>query len=185
MKLLVVATSVREGRVGKKVADWFVGEVEKDGKFEVDLVDLKELNLSYELPEKSPASVHDSNYDDEATNLWADKVNQSDAVVFVIPEYNHGYPASFKNAVDHIFHEWNGKPVSFVGYGSAGAPYAIGSFAPVAAWTHMDTINAHVGISEVWAAFDEDEKLLHGDYHAYEVKTMLDALEAKINSKKS
>jgi NAD(P)H-dependent FMN reductase len=183
MKLLVVATSVREGRSGKKVADWFVGQVEKGGKFEVDLVDLKDLKLSYELPEKTPADVNDSNYDDEATNYWADKVNQSDAVVFVMPEYNHGYPASLKNAVDHLFHEWNGKPVSFVGYGSAGAPYAIGSFAPVAAWTHMDTINAHVGISEIWSAFDEDGRLIHDDYHTYEAKTMIDSLAAKVEAK--
>ncbi len=184
MKLLVVATSVREGRAGRKVADWFVGQVESDGRFEADLVDLKELKLSYELPKKSPADVHDSKYDDEATNFWADKVNQSDAVVFVMPEYNHGYPASLKNAVDHLFHEWNGKPVSFVGYGSAGAPYAIGSFASVAAWTHMDTINAHVGISEIWAAFAEDGKLIHEDYHVYEAKTMLGGLAAKVAAKR-
>lgn len=183
MKLLVVGVSTRKGRAGKKVADWFVSKVEKDGRFDVDFVDLKELDLSYELPEMSAGMVQNSEYADEEDKKWAKHVNEADAVVFVMPEYNHGYPASMKNAVDHLFHEWNGKPVSFVGYGSAGAPYAIGSFADVAYWTKMDVVNAHVGISEIWAAFDEDGNLTHDEYHSYEVKTMLDSLSQKVEAK--
>lgn len=184
MNLLIVTTSVREGRSGKKVTDWFVKQVEKDGRFAPDVVDLKELDLSYELPETLAGSVQNSEYERDEDRKWAKHVNEADAVVFVMPEYNHGYPASIKNAVDHLYHEWNGKPVSFVGYGSAGAPYAIGSFADVAYWTKMDVINAHVGISEIWAAFDEAGNLAHSDYHEYEAKAMLDGLTAKVESKK-
>lgn len=180
MKLLVVTVSVRKGRAGGKVTDWFVEQVKKDGRFTPNVVDLKELNLSYELPEMTAGSVQNSEYENEEDRVWAKHVNDADAVVFVMPEYNHGYPASMKNAVDHLFHEWNGKPVSFVGYGSAGAPYAIGSFADVAYWTKMDVINAHVGISEIWAAFDESGNLAHQDYHAYEATAMLNGLEAKV-----
>lgn len=182
MKLLVVAASVREGRAGKNVADWFVGQVKKDARFEVGLVDLKDLNLSYELPEAVPGSVQNSEYERDEDRQWAKHVNEADAVVFVTPEYNHGYPASLKNAVDHLFHEWNGKPTGFVGYGSAGATYAIGAFGLVAAWTHMDIVNAHVGIPEIWAAFDKDGNLAHADYHEYEAKTLLDSLAAKVKS---
>lgn len=184
MKLLVVETSVRESRAGEKVTKWFIDKVEKDGRFTIDFVDLKQLNLSYELPATSPGNVKNSEYEREEDREWAKHVNKADAVVFVMPEYNHGYPASLKNAVDHLFHEWNGKLVSFVGYGSAGAPYAIGSFADVAYWTHMDVINAHVGISEIWSAFDENGNLAHDDYHSYEVKTMLDSFSTKIEAKK-
>ena len=185
MNLLIVTTSVRKGRSGEKVTNWFVDQVEKDGRFTPDVVDLKELNLSYELPEKLAGSVQNSEYDNEEDVKWAKHVNKTDAVVFVMPEYNHGYPASIKNAVDHLYHEWNGKPVSFVGYGSAGAPYAIGSFADVAYWTKMDIVNAHVGISEIWAAFDEEGKLAHADYHEHEAKTMLDSLTHKVEAKKN
>lgn len=180
MKLLVVLASVREGRAGKQVADWFLGQVKKDGRFEVDLVDLKELNLSYELPEKQAGSVENSEYDREEDQKWAKHVNEADAVVFVTPEYNHGYPASLKNAVDHLYHEWNGKPTGFVGYGSAGANYSIGAFGLVAAWTHMDTVNAHVAIPEIWAAFDTQGNLAHAEYHEYQAKAMFDSLEKKV-----
>lgn len=180
MKLLVVTASVRKGRAGEHVANWFVGQVKKDGRFDVDHVDLKKLDLPYELPEAPAGSVQNSEYEDEKDREWANHVNEADAVVFVTPEYNHGYPASWKNAVDHLYHEWNGKPVGFVGYGSAGATYSIGAFGLVAAWTHMDIVNAHVGIPEIWAAFDGEGNLAHADYHEYEAKTLLDSLAQKV-----
>lgn len=183
MKLLIVTASVRHGRKGESITKWFVDQVKNDARFSVDLVDLKKLNLSYELPEKLASQVEDSQYEHEEDRNWAKHVNEADAVVFVMPEYNHGYTASLKNAVDHLYHEWNGKPISFVGYGSAGAPYAIAAFAPVAAWTHMDVINAHVGISEIWAAFDEAGNLSHNDYYSYEAKAMLNGLAAKVEAK--
>ncbi len=183
MKLLVVLASVRDGRMGKKVADWFTEQVETDGRFEIDSVDLKELNLSYELPEKLASQVEDSHYDREEDTRWAARVNEADAVVFVSPEYNHGYPASLKNAVDHLYHEWNGKPAAFVGYGAAGAVYSQSAFALVAAWIHLNLINARVGIPEIWSAFDESGKLTHADYHNYEAKTVLDSLAAKVEIK--
>lgn len=182
MNVLIVLASVREGRAGKKVADWFEAQVKKDGRFNATLVDLKELNLSYELSATGASSVENSEYEREEDRNWAKMVNDADAVVFVTPEYNHGYPASLKNAVDHLYHEWNGKPTGFVGYGSAGATYSIGAFGLVAAWVHMDTVNAHVGIPEIWAAFDEKGNLANADYHEYEAKALLNSLAAKVTS---
>ena len=183
MKLLIVAASVRKGRAGRKVADWFVEQVKEDGRFEPELVDLKELGLSYELSETPASGVQNSDYDDPITKAWAEKVNEADAVVFVSPEYNHGYPASLKNAVDHLYNEWNNKPAAFVGYGSAGAVYSHTAFLLVAQWVKLDMINARVGIPEIWAAFDEQGKLMHEDYHAYEAKTALNSLAAKVEAK--
>lgn len=182
MKLLVVLASVRKGRSGDKVANWFMDRVKNDDRFEATLVDLKELDLPYELSETVPSAVQDGQYEDEKDRQWAQYVNDADAVVFVTPEYNHGYPASWKNAVDHLYFEWNGKPVGFVGYGSAGATYSIGSFGLVAAWTKMDIVNAHVGIPEIWAAFDENGNLNHADYHEYEAKSLLDTLAKKVEA---
>lgn len=33
------------------------------------------------------------------------------------PEYNHGYPASLKNALDLLYSEWFSKPLGFASYG--------------------------------------------------------------------
>ena len=34
-----------------------------------------------------------------------------------MPEYNFGYNAALKNAIDFLWHEWNDKAVALVGYG--------------------------------------------------------------------
>lgn len=182
MKLLVVTASVRKGRAGKKVGDWFVSQVEKDGRFEVDHVDLKELNLSYELPEMLPSMVQNSDYAEEEDRTWAKHVNDADAVVFVSPEYNHGMPASLKNALDHLGSEWNSKPTGFVGYGAAGAPYAQANLSLVAGWLKLDIVTPRVGIPEIWAAFDQDGTLAHADYHEHQASSVIDALAKKVSA---
>jgi NAD(P)H-dependent FMN reductase len=39
----------------------------------------------------------------------------------VVPEYNHGYNAATKNALDYLHDEWRNKPVGFVSYGGIAA----------------------------------------------------------------
>ncbi len=41
-----------------------------------------------------------------------------------MPEYNRGYNAALKNAIDYLYAEWDGMPVACVGYGWSGAHYA-------------------------------------------------------------
>ena len=41
--------------------------------------------------------------------------------MFVTPEYNYGYPAPLKNAIDYLHFEWQHKPVAFVSYGGVAA----------------------------------------------------------------
>src|SRR5699024_7662051 len=63
------------------------------------------------------SSVHpmmtNKNYDDPNVQAWSDKIDSLSAFVFVTPEYNHGVPGAFKNAVDVLGAEWVGKPVAF------------------------------------------------------------------------
>ena len=35
-------------------------------------------------------------------------------------QYNWGYPAALKNALDYLYRSWNGKPAMIVSYGSHG-----------------------------------------------------------------
>ncbi|WP_210162822.1 NAD(P)H-dependent oxidoreductase [Kaistia adipata] len=60
--------------------------------------------------------------------------DDADAFVFVLPEYNHGFPASIKNAMDYLSHEWADKPLGFVSYGGvSGSTRAVQLLKPVAA----------------------------------------------------
>jgi NAD(P)H-dependent FMN reductase len=64
-------------------------------------------------------------YTNELGKKWAAKVAEADAYIMVTPEYNHGYPAVLKNAIDWVFYEWQGKPVGFVSYGTVSGSRAV------------------------------------------------------------
>ena len=59
-------------------------------------------------------------YDNGHTQAWSRRVAEGDAVVFVTPRYNWGYPAPLKNALDHLYAEWRDKPAVIVTYGGHG-----------------------------------------------------------------
>jgi hypothetical protein len=55
-------------------------------------------------------------YQHAHTVAWSESVDRADAFVFVTPEYNHGFNAAIKNALDYLHSEWNCPPVGFVSY---------------------------------------------------------------------
>ena len=114
MQLHVIVASTREGRVGRPVAEWFLGAARAHGTFAVDLVDLKEVNLPLLDEPKHPRRQH---YHHEHTKAWSAIVRKADAYVFVTPEYNHGAAPALVNALNYVFVEWNYKPAGFVSYG--------------------------------------------------------------------
>jgi NAD(P)H-dependent FMN reductase len=118
LNLLVVVGSTRPGRIGPKVADWFVDAAKAHGGFQVTVADLAEENLPL-LDE--PYHPRMRNYQNDHTKRWSEKVAAADAIVFVIPEYNYGLGAAFKNALDYLHAEWGYKPASVVSYGGVAA----------------------------------------------------------------
>ena len=113
-KLGVIICSTRPGRIGPAVAKWLVESAKRHGKFEVQVVDLKEVNLPVFDEPKHPRLRQ---YEHEHTKAWSRTVQALDAFVFVTPEYNYGMPPSLLNALDYLFTEWAYKPAGFVSYG--------------------------------------------------------------------
>ncbi len=56
-------------------------------------------------------------YTKEQPRRWSARVDSADAFVFVMSEYDYGFSAPLKNAIDYLHHEWGYKPVGFVSYG--------------------------------------------------------------------
>ncbi|MFB9907549.1 NADPH-dependent FMN reductase [Allokutzneria oryzae] len=113
-KLNVIVASNRPGRSGRTVADWFVPIAEQHGGFEVVLADLAEIGLPFLDEPEHPAS---GRYTHQHTKDWSALNAAADAFVFVMPEYNFGFTAPLKNAIDYLYQEWRYKPVGFVSYG--------------------------------------------------------------------
>ena len=114
MKLTVVLASVRDGRAGEAIAQWFVTRAKEHGKFDIEIADLKELNLPIMNEPQHPRL---KKYVHESSKRWSGIVGGSDAFVFVTPEYNYTMPPALVNALDTLYHEWTYKPVAFVSYG--------------------------------------------------------------------
>lgn len=113
-KLKVIIGSTRPTRKGPIVADWFLKIAKQHSDFEVELLDLKEIDLPL-MDEPNHPRLRE--YTKEHTKKWSKTIDEADAYVFVTPEYNYGRPATIKNAMDYLFEEWQEKPVGFVSYG--------------------------------------------------------------------
>jgi NAD(P)H-dependent FMN reductase len=115
--VLVVLGSMRAGRLCPTIASWVVSVAEASTDLTYDLVDLTDWPLPMDDEPGIPAL---GGYTQAHTRAWSAKVASADAVMFVTPQYNWGYPAALKNAIDHLYKEWTGKPVVIVTYGGHG-----------------------------------------------------------------
>ncbi len=123
LNLKVIIASTRPGRGGKAVGDWFYSIAESHAAFYTELLDLAELNLPF-LDE--PEHPRLQRYTLPHTKAWSETIAAGDAFIFIMPEYNYGYPAPLKNALDMLSVEWANKPCSFVSYGGiAGGTRAV------------------------------------------------------------
>ncbi len=116
--LQIVVASTRENRKGPAVATWFEDLARAHGGFEIEVVDLADVNLPMLNEPNHPRVKH---YHHDITKEWSARVSRADAFVFVTPEYNFGTPPSLVNALDTLFQEWAYKPVGFVSYGGISA----------------------------------------------------------------
>ena len=96
------------------MADWLLERARQHAGFDVELVDLKAVDLPL-LSE--PHHPRLQKYTQEKTKAWSATVTALDAFVVVTPEYNFGSPPALINALDHLYLEWNYKAVGFVSYG--------------------------------------------------------------------
>lgn len=118
-KLEVIVASTRPGRIGLPIGRWIESQANAHGGFtEVELVDLAEVDLPF-MNEPDHPSLR--RYVHRHTREWSARVEGADAFVFVMPEYNYGYNAELKNAIDYLCIEWHYKPVGLVSYGGVSA----------------------------------------------------------------
>jgi NAD(P)H-dependent FMN reductase len=155
--LLVIIGSTRPGRVGPAVADWIIERARARGDFEVRVADLAERNLPIFDEPKHPRF---GEYVHQHTKDWSAVVAPADAFVFVIPEYNYGFNAATKNALDYLNKEWRDTPAGIVSYGGIGAgTRAAQMLKQVLTALRMMPVMDAVNISFIHSRLDEDGRL--------------------------
>lgn len=148
----IISSSVRDGRNSHRVALFFNNYLEENKLATSEILDLQKYNF----PLFEERLQHQSSPSAGAI-YFADRIKASDGIIIVTPEYNGGYPASIKNAIDLLYNEWHRKPVaiSTVSDGSFGGNQALMSIQFVLWKMRAWTVPALFPVPEVLKIFDE------------------------------
>lgn len=117
-RLAIIVASTRPGRQGIALAEWFQGAAEKHGGFEIDFVDMADVNLPF-LDEPNHPRL--KRYEHDHTRAWSERIEAADAFVFVTPEYDYSMSPVLLNALQFLSSEWHYKPAGILSYGGISA----------------------------------------------------------------
>ncbi len=151
----IISSSVREGRKSHNVSLYFQNYLIENKLATTEIIDLKAYNFPI-----FAGTLKTLENPSEKVLDYASKIKGADGIIMVTPEYNGGYPASLKNAIDVLYEEWKHKPIAIATV-SAG-PFA-GSQALVSLqftlWKMMAwTIPAMFSVPNVTTAYDDNGK---------------------------
>ncbi|HET9089554.1 MAG TPA: NAD(P)H-dependent oxidoreductase [Acidimicrobiales bacterium] len=148
IRLQIILGSTRPVRAGEAIARWVSDVASARTDFEVELIDLAQVNLPLLDEPRQPSQ---GDYQHEHTRRWSATIRRGDAVIFVLPEYNHSFNAATKNAVDFLYEEWRYKSAGIVCYGGgARGTRAAQHFKTVLSALKMTHVgDVAVGLSEV------------------------------------
>jgi NAD(P)H-dependent FMN reductase len=173
-KLQIILASTRPGRVGLPVAQWTLDRAIRHGGFDVELVDLAQWNLPMM---DEPHHPRLRRYEHQHTKDWSATIDRADAFIFVVPEYNYGYNAATKNALDYLNQEWKYKPVGYASYGGVAAgTRAVQQLKQVMTTLKMVPLFEAVNIPFVQQFLDAGKRLQPNEIMTEAAAAMLDEL---------
>jgi NAD(P)H-dependent FMN reductase len=180
INIQIILGSTRPGRKSEVVGNWLLDiakGMQWDG-VQFEIVDLRNYPLPFYNEPVGAGMLSEVGYTDKRAEKWAKKVAEADAYIFISPEYNHGYSAVLKNAIDYVYSQWNDKVVGFVSYGSAaGGSRAVEQLRQVAGELQMHDIREQVIIPFVWEnVTDESGVLDEANHFQHGAESMLKKL---------
>jgi NAD(P)H-dependent FMN reductase len=123
--IALIIGSGRSDRFARYPAAWLTEQLAARADLRFTTVDIREVTLGFYDEAVPPAKLPREFHGNTALEDLSQAIDAADGFLLLTPEYNHGYPAQLKNALDHLFVEFNRKPIAFVGYGNVGAARAI------------------------------------------------------------
>ncbi len=152
-KILVFYGSYRRDRMGIRLADYAVAQLQARGN-DVELIDAKALDLPMldRMHKEYPAGTAP-----DALQALAGKIKAADAFVFVTGEYNWGPQPGLKNLTDHFLEEWFWRPAAILSYSAgrfAGARSAM-TWHGILSEMGMVVISSTIAVGPIGKALDE------------------------------
>jgi NAD(P)H-dependent FMN reductase len=183
MKVQIIIGSTRPGRVGPQFAHWVNDNLPKDSGIDYEIIDVADWKLPlFDEP------VHPSmgQYQHDHTKAWSAKIKEADGYIFVTPEYNAGYPAALKNAIDYLYHEWTDKPVMIVSYGVAGGARSAAQLRQVAEQLKMRPTEVSPALTVTQDMYDDKRQIkdITTSFESYvsTLQTAAEQLQEALNS---
>src|SRR3954452_15028943 len=171
----IITSTTREGRKGIAVANWITELAKQNNKCNIELLDLAQINLPFMDEPNHPRL---QKYHHEHTKKWSETIAAADAFIIVLSEYNFGFPAPIKNAIDYLFNEWMYKPVAFVSYGGvSGGLRSTQMLKQVVTAVHMMPVVDQVNIPFFANLINEDGVFLPGETITKSAQVMLSELQ--------
>jgi NAD(P)H-dependent FMN reductase len=144
MLIQIITGATREGRFSERVSKWALERLSLRDDFDVELVDLRDHPLPFFDATPPARTLRDYAHDD--VERFAQTIDRADGYIVLTGEYNHGYPAVLKNAMDWTWVEWQRKPITFIGWGNVGGARAIEQLRTVAVEFEMAPLRHAVHI---------------------------------------
>ncbi|KAI2914919.1 hypothetical protein CBS147320_10121 [Aspergillus niger] len=175
----LIICSQRTPRAGPQIATFIHNTIRESYPPEtatITTIDLAKWNLPLYNESGMPSFINSADeYEHEHTKAWSREISRHEAFIFVTPQYNWGYPASVKNAIDYLFHEWKGKAALVVSYGGHGGGKAAAQLRQVLQGVRMRPLERMVElrfpeIEEVKRAAKGEDLGLNGTYSAIQLK---------------
>jgi NAD(P)H-dependent FMN reductase len=143
--------------MSEHAAKVIVAELGNRENVETELVDIAALPIAVD---DAGEAAKDSGF--------AELANRADALVLVVPEYNHGYPGLLKHVHDTNLKEYIHKAAGVVGVsaGVFGGARAIENVLPVLRELGLVTIFWDVNFTTVRRRFDDDGNLVDDSFLA-------------------
>lgn len=155
-RVAVIVGSTRPTRICPRIASWVLEAAQQESPLRYELIDLADINLPF-LDEPLKAAL--GQYQHEHTRVWSRIISSYDGFVFVFPQYNWGYPAPLKNALDFLYQEWRSKPVTCVTYGTRGGSKGAQQLQGVLQGLHMRELEHHIEVVVTDDDVDENWQL--------------------------
>lgn len=180
--IVIISSSIRDGRNSHRVALFFKKYLDKKDQATAEIAD---LNM-YRFPLFTERLKFQKNPLPEAIE-FSQKIRSADGVIIVTPEYNGGLPASLKNVIDLLTDEWRNKPVaiSTVSDGQFGGSQVLISL-QFSLWKiKAFTVPAMFPVPNVDKVFDETGEPLDPEATKKRAKVFIDELFYCISTKNS
>jgi len=172
MNIPVILGTARVGRYSEKVANFVLGQVKK-ANLSTELIDVRDYRIA----------ATDNLCDIPQAKNLADKIKKADALIMVMPEYNHGFPGELKMMLDMLYEEYEGKPVAFCGVsaGPLGGARGVQLLKLVCSGVGMYPIKEGVYFGNVQQLFDQAGNITDTSYER-KMEGLISALTAKVSS---